>query len=147
MAWKFGGKILFRPSLSCRLPYNNFFIDWGQDSWKFIVLDRLYLCNYEPRHIDILRDELGQYRCPAILTLYLGSREGTMARMLASHQYCLGSVLVQCYTWKANNDARLIQRRRLASLFAFLSIFGWSDLLQILRKQTAFSFTVLCILC
>ena len=34
----------------------------------------------------------------------------------------------------------------LASLFAILSIFGWSDLLQILRKQAAFSFAVLCIM-
>ena len=34
----------------------------------------------------------------------------------------------------------------LASLFTSLSIFGWSDLLQILRKQAAFSFTVLCII-
>ena len=34
----------------------------------------------------------------------------------------------------------------LASLFTSLSIFGWSDLLQILRKQAAFSFAVLCII-
>ena len=34
----------------------------------------------------------------------------------------------------------------LASLFAILSIFGWSDLLQILRFQAAFSFAVLCII-
>ena len=33
----------------------------------------------------------------------------------------------------------------LASLFATLSIFGRSDLLQILRLQAAFSFAVLCI--
>ena len=32
-----------------------------------------------------------------------------------------------------------------ASLFTSLSIFGWSDLLQILRRQAAFSFAVLCI--
>ena len=31
----------------------------------------------------------------------------------------------------------------LASLFAILSIFGWSDLLQILLKQAAFSFALL----
>ena len=34
----------------------------------------------------------------------------------------------------------------LASLFAIPSIFGWSDLLQILRLQAAFSFAVLCII-
>ena len=34
----------------------------------------------------------------------------------------------------------------LASLFAILSIFGWSDLLQILRLRAAFSFGVLCII-
>ena len=34
----------------------------------------------------------------------------------------------------------------LASLFAILSIFGWSDLLQIQRKQAAFSFAILCII-
>ena len=34
----------------------------------------------------------------------------------------------------------------LASLFTSLSIFGRSDLLQILRKQVAFSFAVLCII-
>ena len=34
----------------------------------------------------------------------------------------------------------------LASLFTSLSIFGWSGLLQILRKQAAFSFAVLCII-
>ena len=33
-----------------------------------------------------------------------------------------------------------------ASLYAILSTFGWSDLLQILRKQAAFSFAVLCII-
>ena len=35
---------------------------------------------------------------------------------------------------------------RLASLFTSLSIFGWSDLLQTLRRQAAFSFAVLCII-
>ena len=34
----------------------------------------------------------------------------------------------------------------LASLFTSLSIFGWSDLLQTLRRQAAFSFAVLCII-
>ena len=34
----------------------------------------------------------------------------------------------------------------LASLFTSRSIFGWSDLLQILRIQAAFSFAVLCII-
>ena len=34
----------------------------------------------------------------------------------------------------------------LASLFAILSIFGWSDPLQFPRKQAAFSFAVLCII-
>ena len=34
----------------------------------------------------------------------------------------------------------------LASLFTSLSIFGWSDLLQILRTQAAFLFAVLCII-
>ena len=34
----------------------------------------------------------------------------------------------------------------LASLFTSLSIFGWSDILQILRRQAAFSFAVLCII-
>ena len=34
----------------------------------------------------------------------------------------------------------------LASLFTSLSIFGWSDLLQILRRQAAFSFAVLWII-
>ena len=34
----------------------------------------------------------------------------------------------------------------LASLFSCLSIFGWSDLLQFLRKPAAFSFAVLCII-
>ena len=34
----------------------------------------------------------------------------------------------------------------LASLITILSIFGWSDLLQILRKQAAFSFAVLIIM-
>ena len=34
----------------------------------------------------------------------------------------------------------------LASLFSSLSIFGWSDLLQILRKLAAFSFAVLYII-
>ena len=34
----------------------------------------------------------------------------------------------------------------LASLFTSLSIFGWSDLLQILRRRAAFSFAVLCII-
>ena len=33
----------------------------------------------------------------------------------------------------------------LASLFLILSIFGWSDLLQILHLRAAFSFAVLCI--
>ena len=32
----------------------------------------------------------------------------------------------------------------LASLFTSLSIFGWSDILRILRKQAAFLFAVLC---
>ena len=34
----------------------------------------------------------------------------------------------------------------LASLFVILFIFGWSDLLQILRSQAAYSFAVLCII-
>ena len=34
----------------------------------------------------------------------------------------------------------------LASLFTSLSIFGWSDILQILRRQAAFSFAVVCII-
>ena len=34
----------------------------------------------------------------------------------------------------------------LVSLFTSLSIFGWSDLLQILRRQAAFSFAVLTII-
>ena len=41
-------------------------------------------------------------------------------------------------------DSGTIRSSRLASLFSSLSIFGWSDLLQILRKPAAFSFAVLC---
>ena len=41
---------------------------------------------------------------------------------------------------------RFLRGISLASLFAILSIFGWSDLLQILRKQAAFSFAVFCII-
>ena len=44
----------------------------------------------------------------------------------------------------ANENAACL--RSLASLFTSLSIFGWSDLLQILRKQAAFSFAVLFII-
>ena len=47
----------------------------------------------------------------------------------------------------ASCEALSFQRSiSLASLFTCLSIFGWSDLLQILRKQAAFSFAVLCII-
>ena len=45
-----------------------------------------------------------------------------------------------------NNDASFPRSISLALLFTSLSIFGWVDLLQIPRKQAAFSFTVLCII-
>ena len=49
------------------------------------------------------------------------------------------------------NDASNPEKKRkkissIMSLFAILSIFGWSDLLQILCLQAAFSFEVLCIM-
>ena len=39
-----------------------------------------------------------------------------------------------------------LRRISLASFFTSLSIFDWSDLLQILRRQAAFSFAVLCVI-
>ena len=43
-------------------------------------------------------------------------------------------------------DSRFPRSISLATFFTSLSIFGWSDRLQILLRQAAFSFAVLCII-
>ena len=56
--------------------------------------------------------------------------------------------VVSAVIWKLTKTVplSLLRSFSLASMFTSLSIFGWSDLLQILRKPAAFSFVVLYII-
>ena len=56
--------------------------------------------------------------------------------------------VVSAVIWKLTKTVplSLLRSFSLASMFTSLSIFGWSDLLQILRKPAAFSFLVLYII-